>query len=181
MGIQDFNPEVQKIIRRIQPYEQTKATFDLCRQLAFESINIDLIYGLPLQTPESFLDSVDKVIGLGPDRVAMFSYAHVPWLKKQQGAIARYVPQGMDKFQIFRAGIERFTGAGYLYIGMDHFARPGRRAVRRPEQPDAAPEFPGLYDESRSRSARARSELDQRHRPDLCAESTGFERLRRRD
>ena len=125
MGIQDFNPEVQKIVRRIQPYEKTKATFDLCRQLAFESINIDLIYGLPLQTPESFLDSVDKVIGLGPDRVAMFSYAHVPWLKKQQGAIARYVPQGMDKFQIFRAGIERFTGAGYLYIGMDHFARPG--------------------------------------------------------
>jgi oxygen-independent coproporphyrinogen-3 oxidase len=125
MGIQDFNPAVQKIIRRIQPYEQTKATFDLCRQLAFESINIDLIYGLPLQTPESFLDSVDKVIALGPDRVAMFSYAHVPWLKKQQGAIARYVPQGMDKFQIFRAGIERFTGGGYLYIGMDHFARPG--------------------------------------------------------
>jgi oxygen-independent coproporphyrinogen-3 oxidase len=125
MGIQDFNPAVQKIIRRIQPYEQTKATFDLCRQLAFESINIDLIYGLPLQTPESFLDSVDKVIALSPDRVAMFSYAHVPWLKKQQGAIARYVPQGMDKFQIFRAGIERFTGAGYLYIGMDHFARPG--------------------------------------------------------
>ena len=124
MGIQDFNPEVQKIIRRIQPYEKTKATFDVCRPLAFESINIDLIYGLPLQTPESFLDSVDKVIALGPDRVAMFSYAHVPWLKKQQGAIARYIPQGMDKFQIFRAGIERFTGAGYLYIGMDHFARP---------------------------------------------------------
>lgn len=125
MGIQDFNAAVQKVIRRIQPYALTKATFDLCRQLAFESINIDLIYGLPLQTPESFLDSVDKVIDLDPDRVAMFSYAHVPWLKKQQGAIARYVPQGMDKFQIFRAGIERFTGAGYLYIGMDHFARPG--------------------------------------------------------
>ncbi len=124
MGIQDFNPLVQKTIRRIQPYEQTKAIFDLSRSLAFESINIDLIYGLPYQTPESFAESVDKVIGLGPDRVAMFSYAHVPWLKKQQGAIARYVPQGMDKFQIFRTGIERFTNAGYLYIGMDHFARP---------------------------------------------------------
>jgi oxygen-independent coproporphyrinogen-3 oxidase len=124
MGIQDFNPEVQKIVRRIQPYEQTRAVFDLCRSLAFESINIDLIYGLPLQTPDSFLDSVDKVIEFGPDRVAMFSYAHVPWLKKQQGAIARYIPQGMDKFRIFRAGIERFTQAGYLYIGMDHFARP---------------------------------------------------------
>ena len=72
----------------------------------------------------NFLDSVDKVIGLSPDRVAMFSYAHVPWLKKQQGSFSRFVPQGMDKFNIFRAGIERFTGAGYVYIGMDHFARP---------------------------------------------------------
>jgi oxygen-independent coproporphyrinogen III oxidase len=124
MGIQDFNPDVQRIVRRIQPYEQTKAIFDTCRALAFESINIDLISGLPLQTPESFLESVNKVIDLSPDRVAMFSYAHVPWLKKQQGAIAKFVPQGMDKFQIFRTGIERFTGAGYLYIGMDHFARP---------------------------------------------------------
>jgi oxygen-independent coproporphyrinogen-3 oxidase len=124
MGIQDFNPEVQKIVRRIQPYEITKAAFDLCRALAFESINIDLIYGLPMQTPESFLETVEKVIAMSPDRVAMFSYAHVPWLKKQQGAIAKYIPQGMDKFQIFRAGIEHFTGAGYSYIGMDHFARP---------------------------------------------------------
>jgi oxygen-independent coproporphyrinogen-3 oxidase len=103
----------------------TQDVFGLCRTLAFESINIDLIYGLPMQTPESFLDSVDKIIDMSPDRVAMFSYAHVPWLKKQQGAIAKFIPQGMDKFQIFRAGIERFTGAGYLYIGMDHFARPG--------------------------------------------------------
>jgi oxygen-independent coproporphyrinogen III oxidase len=124
MGIQDFNPEVQQRVRRIQPYEETKALFEACRALNFESINIDLIYGLPLQTPDSFLDSVEKVIGLGPDRVAMFSYAHVPWLKKQQGSLSRLVPQGMDKFNIFRAGIERFTQAGYLYIGMDHFARP---------------------------------------------------------
>ncbi len=124
MGIQDFNPVVQKTVRRIQPYDMTKVTFDQCRALDFESVNVDLIYGLPHQTPENFLDSVDKVIGLGPDRVAMFSYAHVPWMKKQQGALAKYIPQGMDKFQIFRAGIERFTSAGYRYIGMDHFARP---------------------------------------------------------
>jgi oxygen-independent coproporphyrinogen III oxidase len=123
MGIQDFNPIVQKAVRRFQPYEQTKALFDLCRRENFESLNVDLIYGLPHQTPESFLDSVDRVIGMGPDRVAMFSYAHVPWLKKQQGSFAKSIPQGMDKFRIFRAGIERFTGAGYVYIGMDHFAR----------------------------------------------------------
>ncbi|HYK87399.1 MAG TPA: oxygen-independent coproporphyrinogen III oxidase [Acidobacteriota bacterium] len=124
MGVQDFTPIVQQTIHRVQPYEQTKALFDLCRTLGFESINIDLIYGLPHQTPETFVASVDKVIGMGPDRVAMFSYAHVPWLKKQQGSFAKLIPQGMDKFQIFRSGIERFTQAGYLYVGMDHFARP---------------------------------------------------------
>ena len=124
MGIQDFNPVVQQTVRRIQPYEQSKALFDMCRSLNFESVNIDLIYGLPHQTPDSFVDSVDKVIALGPDRVAMFSYAHVPWLKKQQGSFARLIPLGMDKFRIFRAGIERFTREGYVYIGMDHFARP---------------------------------------------------------
>ncbi len=111
MGIQDFNPEVQKIVRRIQPYELTKSVFDVCRSLGFASINVDLIYGLPLQTPQSFLDSVEKVIGLVPDRVAMFSYAHVPWLKKQQGSFARFVPQGMDKFNIFRAASD-ISGIG---------------------------------------------------------------------
>jgi oxygen-independent coproporphyrinogen-3 oxidase len=125
MGIQDFNPLVQKTVRRIQPYDQTRAFFEMCRSLKFESINIDLIYGLPHQTPESFVDSVEKTIELSPDRIAMFSYAHVPWLKKQQGSFARHIPLGMDKFKIFCAGIERFTRAGYIYIGMDHFARPG--------------------------------------------------------
>jgi oxygen-independent coproporphyrinogen-3 oxidase len=124
MGIQDFNPLVQKTVRRFQSYEETKAIFELCRLLKFESINIDLIYGLPHQTPESFSDSIDKIIEFNPDRIAMFSYAHVPWMKKQQGALSKHIPLGMDKYRIFRAGIERFTNAGYQYIGMDHFARP---------------------------------------------------------
>jgi oxygen-independent coproporphyrinogen III oxidase len=125
MGIQDFNPLVQQTVHRIQPYELTRALYDLCRELRFDSINIDLIYGLPHQTPDSFVESVDKVIEMRPDRIAMFSYAHVPWLKKQQGSFARHIPLGMDKFRIFRAGIERFSEAGYKYIGMDHFALPG--------------------------------------------------------
>ena len=124
MGIQDFNPQVQQAVRRIQPYEETKELFDACRALGFDSLNIDLIYGLPLQTVASFVDAIDKVIGMCPDRIAMFSYAHVPWMKKQQGALTRWIPQGMEKFQIFRAGIGRFTESGYNYIGMDHFARP---------------------------------------------------------
>ncbi|MBN2241881.1 MAG: oxygen-independent coproporphyrinogen III oxidase [Acidobacteria bacterium] len=130
MGIQDFDPVVQKTVRRFQSYEQTRDIFELCRSLKYESINVDLIYGLPHQTPESFSDSIDRIIGLDPDRIAMFSYAHVPWMKKQQGALSKYIPLGMDKYQIFRRGIERFTRAGYQYIGMDHFARPDDELCR---------------------------------------------------
>ncbi len=124
MGVQDFNPAVQKTVHRVQPYELTEGLVKLCRDAGFESINIDLIYGLPHQTGDSFGDTVDKVIGINPDRIAMFSYAHVPWLKKQQGSFAKFIPDGRDKFKIFRSGVERFTAAGYDYIGFDHFARP---------------------------------------------------------
>jgi oxygen-independent coproporphyrinogen III oxidase len=125
MGIQDFQPKVQETIHRVQPYELTRDLVVAARELGFESLNVDLIYGLPYQTAESFQDTIDKTLTLAPDRVAMFSYAHVPWLKKQQGSFAEHLPEGMEKFRIFRAGLERFLGAGYLYIGMDHFARPG--------------------------------------------------------
>jgi oxygen-independent coproporphyrinogen-3 oxidase len=125
MGIQDFHPEVQAAIHRIQPLEMTRDLIQVARQLGFDSINVDLIYGLPLQTAERFAHTVEQVVTLSPDRVAMFSYAHVPWLRKQQGALATRLPEGMEKFRIFRAGLEHFLGAGYLYIGMDHFARPG--------------------------------------------------------
>jgi oxygen-independent coproporphyrinogen III oxidase len=95
------------------------------RQLGFDSINVDLIYGLPYQSPERFAHTVDQILELQPDRVALFSYAHVPWLKKQQGAFATFLPEGMQKFEIFRTGMLNFLEAGYLYIGMDHFAKPG--------------------------------------------------------
>lgn len=124
MGIQDFNPEVQKTVHRVQPYEMTRDTIQAGRQLGFDSVNVDVIYGLPYQTAASFGETIDRVIGLQPDRVAMFSYAHVPWLKKQQGSFARHLPEGMEKFRIFRTGLEHFLNAGYSYIGMDHFARP---------------------------------------------------------
>ena len=124
MGIQDFQPKVQETIRRVQPYEMTRDLIAGARQLGFESINVDLIYGLPYQTAESFEATIEQVLTLAPDRVAMFSYAHVPWLRKQQGAFQAHLPEGKEKFRIFRAGLARFLGAGYLYIGMDHFARP---------------------------------------------------------
>ncbi len=124
MGIQDFHPEVQKAVHRVQPFEITRNLIAAGRQLQFESLNVDLIYGLPYQTAERFAETVEKVLTLQPDRVAMFSYAHVPWLKKQQGSFQKHLPEGMEKFRIFRAGLQKFLQAGYIYIGMDHFARP---------------------------------------------------------
>jgi oxygen-independent coproporphyrinogen-3 oxidase len=125
MGIQDFHPEVQAAINRIQPFELTRDLLVAARDLKFESINVDLIYGLPYQSPERFSRTVDQILELQPDRIALFSYAHVPWLKKQQGAFATHLPEGMQKFEIFRTGLMKFIEAGYLYIGMDHFAKPG--------------------------------------------------------
>ncbi|HKF24688.1 MAG TPA: oxygen-independent coproporphyrinogen III oxidase [Candidatus Acidoferrum sp.] len=125
MGIQDFYEPVQKAIHRIQPYEVTRDLIESARELGFDSINVDLIYGLPHQTAETFARTVDQIIELEPDRIALFSYAHVPWLKKQQGAFAAFLPEGMQKFTIFRAGLLKFLEAGYLYIGMYHFAKPG--------------------------------------------------------
>jgi oxygen-independent coproporphyrinogen-3 oxidase len=123
MGIQDFHPEVQQAINRVQPLEMTRDLIVAARRLGFDSINVDLIYGLPLQTADRFAHTVEQVVAISPDRVAMFSYAHVPWLRKQQGALGTRLPEGMEKFRIFRAGLESFLEAGYEYIGMDHFAR----------------------------------------------------------
>jgi len=125
MGIQDFHPDVQKAINRIQPFEMTRDLIATARALGFDSINVDLIYGLPHQTPERFGHTVEQILELAPDRVALFSYAHVPWLKKQQGAFAAFLPEGMQKFEIFRTGMLKFLEAGHLYIGMDHFAKAG--------------------------------------------------------
>jgi oxygen-independent coproporphyrinogen-3 oxidase len=124
LGIQDFTGIVQQTIHRVQPYELTRDLICAARSLGFGSLNVDLIYGLPHQTAESFRDTIAKTLTLDPDRVAMFSYAHVPWMKKQQGAFQMYLPPSMEKFRILRAGLEGFLDAGYLYIGMDHFAKP---------------------------------------------------------
>jgi oxygen-independent coproporphyrinogen-3 oxidase len=123
MGIQDFKEDVQKAVHRIQSYEVTRDLIATARELGFDSINVDLIYGLPYQTADSFAHTIEQIVGLSPDRIAMFSYAHVPWLKKQQGSFVAHLPEGMKKFDIFRSGLRKFLEAGYLYIGMDHFAK----------------------------------------------------------
>ncbi|HXG67424.1 MAG TPA: oxygen-independent coproporphyrinogen III oxidase [Blastocatellia bacterium] len=130
IGIQDFDPLVQKTVRRVQSYADTQRLITYCRELGYESINVDLIYGLPHQTAESFSETLDKITTLNPDRIAVFSYAHVPWMKKQQGSFARFLPEGFEKFRIFSRAIEKFTDAGYRYIGLDHFARLGDEICR---------------------------------------------------
>src|SRR5258707_11305500 len=125
MGIQDFHADVQQAVHRIQPYEMTRDLLLAARDLGFDSINVDLIQGLPYQTADTFAHTVDQIIGLVPDRIALFSYAHVPCLKKQQVSFAAPLPEGMATFDIFRVGLLKFLEAGYLYIGMDHFAKPG--------------------------------------------------------
>jgi oxygen-independent coproporphyrinogen-3 oxidase len=125
IGIQDFDWEVQLAVHRIQPYNQTRTLFSAARALDFESINVDLIYGLPKQTRSSFNTTLDRVLDLGPDRLAVFSYAHVPTLKRQQRSFEKYLPPEREKLQLFVDAIEKLTHAGYEHIGMDHFARPG--------------------------------------------------------
>ena len=126
MGVQDFNPKVQAAIHRIQPREMTQQAMDWMRELGFGSINLDLIYGLPFQTPATFNETLDTVLEMKPDRLAVFSYAHVPWIKPAQKILEQQVlPTPESKLEVLKLVIERLTADGqYIYIGMDHFAKP---------------------------------------------------------
>ena len=125
MGLQDLDERVQRAINRIQPYELMERTMKKLRDLGFQSINIDLIYGLPYQTRDSFEKTVEKVIELDPDRLAVYSFAYVPWVKPIQKHIdPETLPSAEEKLSILEMVIEKFQDAGYVYIGMDHFAKP---------------------------------------------------------
>ena len=129
-GVQDCNLEVQKVINRIQPHEQNIEVMGWLREEGFNSINIDLIYGLPLQTVESFEETLDLVLQLDPDRFAIFSYAHVPWMKPSQKLLEDAgLPSPAIKLQLLKCCIEKLTAAGYVYVGMDHFAKPDDELV----------------------------------------------------
>ncbi|RMG30780.1 MAG: oxygen-independent coproporphyrinogen III oxidase [Methanobacteriota archaeon] len=124
-GVQDFHQEVQEVINRIQTDEHNRFVISESRRLGFDSVNIDLIYGLPYQTVESYQETIDKVLELSPDRLAVFNYAHVPWLKKHQRLLPEdAMPSPTERLAILKLVIERLTEAGYVYIGMDHFAKP---------------------------------------------------------
>jgi oxygen-independent coproporphyrinogen-3 oxidase len=131
MGVQDFDPEVQAIISRNQTESQTRDLFAYSRSVGFGSINIDLIYGLPLQKAETFAKTLDTVIELRADRVAVYSYAHVPWLRTQQkGFDPALLPSAEQKLELLCLAREAFLRAGYCPIGMDHFAVPEDELAR---------------------------------------------------
>ncbi len=125
MGVQDFDPAVQKAVNRIQSMEQTLAVLQEARAVGFKSISLDLIYGLPLQTADSFNRTLDSVIAFNPDRLSVFNYAHLPEMFKPQRRInVAELPSATQKLDILSQTAERLAQAGYVYIGMDHFAKP---------------------------------------------------------
>ena len=126
IGVQDFDPRVQQAVHRIQSEEETRRVLDEARANGFSSVNLDLIYGLPRQTPASFAATLERILDLSPDRIALYSYAHLPAVFKPQRRIHEAeLPTAQQKLDILTLAIGRLTGAGYVYIGMDHFAKPG--------------------------------------------------------
>ncbi|MGY0399068.1 MAG: oxygen-independent coproporphyrinogen III oxidase [Ostreibacterium sp.] len=130
-GIQDFNHDVQVAVNRLQSEDETKLAIDEGRKQGFHSISVDLIYGLPLQTTKSFAKTIDKIIGLSPDRIAVFNYAHLPHIFKTQKQInERQLPLAQEKLDLLEMSINRLLGAGYVFIGLDHFAKPDDSLVK---------------------------------------------------
>lgn len=125
-GVQDFDPDVQKAVHRVQPHDQVAALMADARRIGFDSINVDLIYGLPRQTPESFARTLSQVAGLKPDRIALYAYAHLPErFKPQRRIVPAELPGAGAKVDMLSQALAAFLSAGYVYIGMDHFALPG--------------------------------------------------------
>ncbi|MBQ5946116.1 oxygen-independent coproporphyrinogen III oxidase [Massilia sp. ST3] len=125
LGVQDFDPEVQMAVNRVQPEHETRAVIDAARAAGFRSVSIDLIYGLPKQTLDSMRQTLDKVVAADPDRISVYHYAHMPHLFKPQRRIqAADMPDSDTKLRMLQLCIERLGAAGYVYIGMDHFAKP---------------------------------------------------------
>jgi oxygen-independent coproporphyrinogen-3 oxidase len=143
-GVQDFNEETQKADNRIQPFEITKEAVDIARDAGIKSINIDLIYGLPHQSLETFKKTLEKVIKLDPDRLAVFNYAHVPWLKKGMRKIDETtLPTPEEKLKIFKYTIDFFENHGYIMVGMDHFAKPEDELFKAIEKGELHRNFQG--------------------------------------
>ena len=124
-GVQDFDPDVQQAVHRVQPAEQVFALMEDARRIGFDSVNVDLIYGLPRQTPESFDRTLAQIAELRPDRIALYAYAHLPErFKPQRRILSADMPGGAAKLSMLSQSLTAFSEAGYVYVGMDHFALP---------------------------------------------------------
>lgn len=122
-GIQDFDPIVQDVINRYQSHEEVETVVKAARSIGYSSVNFDLVYGLPFQKLNTIVDTIQKVIQLKPDRIAYYSYAHVPWIKPGQRKFTeKDLPVDVEKRELYEKGLQLFTAAGYVEIGMDHFA-----------------------------------------------------------
>jgi oxygen-independent coproporphyrinogen-3 oxidase len=131
LGVQDFDPQVQRAVNRVQSVEQTMAVIEDCRRAGFRSVNVDLIYGLPRQTLKGFERTLETVIAAGPDRLAIYGYAHLPELfKAQRQAGENELPDAKARLGLLQLAVEALRDAGYCYIGMDHFALPGDDLTR---------------------------------------------------
>lgn len=150
LGVQDFDPTVQKLIHREQSVQQVHYVSDLARKLGYTSINFDLIYGLPSQTLSSIKKTIDEVINMRPDRIAFYSYAHVPWMRPGQRSYTDAdLPSGENKRALYEQGREQLEQAGYIEIGLDHFALPGDELLRASEEKTLHRNFMG-YTEKQS-------------------------------
>lgn len=144
MGVQDFDPEVQRAVCRVQTEEETREMIETARGLGFRSVNLDLIYGLPRQTSASWARTMERVVALGPDRISLFSFAYVPTVKPHQRRLAvADLPTGMAKLELFRLAHDTLVDAGFRAIGMDHFARPADELAIAQEQGTLWRDFQG--------------------------------------
>jgi oxygen-independent coproporphyrinogen-3 oxidase len=144
LGVQDLNPRVQQAVNRVQSEDKTREVTEAARELGFKSINMDLMYGLPFQTVESFNETLQKIVALNPDRIAAYNYAHLPERFKPQRRINEDdLPSAAVKLDILQNTIEYLNGAGYVYIGMDHFARPTDELAIAQEQGSLHRNFQG--------------------------------------
>jgi oxygen-independent coproporphyrinogen-3 oxidase len=143
-GVQDFDPKVQEAVHRIQSFEVTKGAIDIARDAGIKSVNVDLIYGLPYQTFETFKKTLGEALKLGADRFAVFNYAHVPWMKKTMRKIDETtLPHPSVKLEIFKYTIDFFENHGYKMVGMDHFAKPEDELFKAIEKAELHRNFQG--------------------------------------
>ncbi len=142
-GIQDFDLDVQKLINRMQSYDQVKAVTDKAREIGYDSVNYDMVYGLPGQTEESISKTLEKIISLRPERIAYYSYAHVPKIKPAQKSFEDYLPSPELKFKFSQMGKQAFLDAGYVEIGMDHYVLPSDELLKAQRSGDLHRNFMG--------------------------------------